>query len=99
MGVSCTTEQPVLTTKCVSVYVCWDWVGAGRRPLIVTAVLAVTRGESPYTHTHTHHSITDPLIGSEPLFGLFSCFSTPDVETWLRQSTHPYVIKREALLH
>lgn len=62
-----TAEQPVPDNK-VCVCGCWGWVGAGIRPPIVAAVLAVTRGES--THTHTHHKITDPVIRAEPFLAV-----------------------------
>lgn len=45
-----TDEQRVLTTNSLSRCVCvLDWVGAGRGPPIVAAVLAVTGGESTRT--------------------------------------------------
>lgn len=40
---------------CVCACVCWDWVAAGRGPPIVTAVLAVTRGERTHTQQHQQH--------------------------------------------
>lgn len=65
---SVSSQQTLSLAVCVL-----DWVGAGRGPPIVAAVLAVTGGESTRTLQYNRSGNK-----SWALFWLFSCFSVND---------------------